>query len=152
MQRQEEEPYTCARSCGCPTPFFWRETTLQSVVHWITSNRAEWLAGITTGLTAVPTAVAFAILAGVAPSVGLRGTWIIMLVMALFGGEAVNVGLSCISVRRRGDTKVVVLQCVVSYEYPTSDGPVISTQSSLLPLFGLYVFRDDFPRKGQERP
>lgn len=50
-------------------------------------NRVEWLAGITTGLTAVPTAVAFAILAGVSPSVGLRGTWIIMLIMSLFGGE-----------------------------------------------------------------
>lgn len=56
-------------------------------MHWITSNRVEWLAGITTGLTAVPTAVAFAILAGVEPSVGLRGTWIIMLVMSLFGGK-----------------------------------------------------------------
>ncbi|CBN74518.1 putative sulfate permease family protein [Ectocarpus siliculosus] len=86
-ERKEEEPYTCARSCGCPTPFDGHNITLKSVLHWITSNRVEWLAGITTGLTAVPTAVAFAILAGVQPSVGLRGTWIIMLVMALFGGR-----------------------------------------------------------------
>lgn len=54
---------------------------------WIKNNRVEWLAGVTTGLTAVPTAVAFAILAGVQPSVGLRGTWMIMLVMSLFGGK-----------------------------------------------------------------
>lgn len=55
---------------------------------WVTSNRVEWLAGLTTGLTAVPTAVAFAILAGIPPAVGLRGTWIIMLVLSLFGGES----------------------------------------------------------------
>lgn len=86
-QRTEEEPYTCARSCGCPSSFDWHERKWQDIVTWIKSNRVEWLAGITTGLTAVPTAVAFAILAGVAPSVGLRGTWIIMLVMSLFGGK-----------------------------------------------------------------
>lgn len=86
-QRKEEEPYSCAGSCGCPVPFNWRESSLQSTLLWVKKNRVEWLAGITTGLTAVPTAVAFAILAGVKPSVGLRGTWIIMLVMALFGGE-----------------------------------------------------------------
>lgn len=87
LQRKEEEPYTCARSCGCPTSFDWRERKWQDIVDWGKNNRVEWLAGITTGLTAVPTAVAFAILAGVSPSVGLRGTWIIMLVMSLFGGE-----------------------------------------------------------------
>eukprot|EP00752_Nemacystus_decipiens_P004067 g3724.t1 len=86
-ERTEEEPYSCAGSCGCPVPFNWRDTTFKSTLGWVKDNRVEWLAGITTGLTAVPTAVAFAILAGVKPSVGLRGTWIIMLVMALFGGR-----------------------------------------------------------------
>eukprot|EP00903_Cladosiphon_okamuranus_P016860 g15546.t3 len=86
-ERKEEEPYSCAGSCGCPVPFNWRESTFQSALLWVKNNRVEWLAGITTGLTAVPTAVAFAILAGVKPAVGLRGTWIIMLVMALFGGR-----------------------------------------------------------------
>lgn len=87
LQILEEEAYTCARSCGCPASFQLREGTWQDVLTWIKGNRVEWLAGITTGLTAVPTAVAFAILAGVSPAVGLRGTWIIMLVMSLFGGE-----------------------------------------------------------------
>ena len=59
----------------------------KDILDWVKNNRVEWLAGVTTGLTAVPTAVAFAILAGVSPAVGLRGTWIIMLIMALFGGE-----------------------------------------------------------------
>lgn len=97
-QRVEEEPYSCAGSCGCPTPYSWRKTSFTSVVSWAKKNRVEWLAGITTGLTAVPTAVAFAILAGVKPSVGLRGTWIIMLVMALFGGKVLAgsvVGVAC---------------------------------------------------------
>lgn len=87
VQHLEEEPYTCARSCGCPGSFHWRNPKGRDIIQWVTSNRVEWLAGITTGLTAVPTAVAFSILAGVKPSVGLRGTWIIMLVMSLFGGE-----------------------------------------------------------------
>lgn len=109
----EEEPYSCAASCGCPTPYNWRESSFKSVILWATNNRVEWLAGITTGLTAVPTAVAFAILAGVKPSVGLRGTWIIMLVMALFGGENLaglrrGFALLCRSVCRR---KVVVGTC-----------------------------------------
>ncbi|CAM9335969.1 unnamed protein product, partial [Chrysoparadoxa australica] len=84
---EEEEPYTCATSCGCPFGYNWRETTWAQVGGWIRANRVEFLAGITTGLTAVPTAVAFAILAGVQPAVGLRGTWIIMLIMATFGGR-----------------------------------------------------------------
>lgn len=87
LQILEEEAYTCARSCGCPASFQLRESTCHDLLTWIKGNRVEWLAGITTGLTAVPTAVAFAILAGVSPAVGLRGTWIIMLVMSLFGGE-----------------------------------------------------------------
>lgn len=86
-QRLEEEPYTCGRSCGCPSSYNLWSTKAKDVLYWIKTNRVEWLAGITTGLTAVPTAVAFAILAGVQPSVGLRGTWIIMLVMSLFGGK-----------------------------------------------------------------
>ncbi len=97
-QRVEEEPYSCAGSCGCPTPYSWREISFTGVMSWAKKNRVEWLAGITTGLTAVPTAVAFAILAGVKPSVGLRGTWIIMLVMALFGGKVLSgfvVGAAC---------------------------------------------------------
>lgn len=100
----------------------------------------------------MPTAVAFAILAGVAPSVGLRGTWIIMLVMALFGGEAVNVGLVVLAYRCDEIQWHVVLQCIVSDEYPTTDGPVFSTQPSLLPLFGPYAFRDNLRRQEQERP
>ncbi|CAM9746326.1 unnamed protein product [Choristocarpus tenellus] len=60
---------------------------MKDVGTWFQGNQVEFLAGITTGLTAVPTAVAFAILAGVQPSVGLRGTWIIMLIMAIFGGR-----------------------------------------------------------------
>ena len=87
MQILEEEAYTCARSCGCPPAFSLRESTWKDIISWVKTNRVEWLAGVTTGLTAVPTAVAFAILAGVSPAVGLRGTWIIMLVMSLFGGE-----------------------------------------------------------------
>eukprot|EP00904_Undaria_pinnatifida_P010374 jgi/Undpi1/6467/HiC_scaffold_20.g08946.m1 len=83
----EEEAYTCARSCGCPPAFSLRESTWKDIISWVKTNRVEWLAGVTTGLTAVPTAVAFAILAGVSPAVGLRGTWIIMLVMSLFGGR-----------------------------------------------------------------
>lgn len=110
LQILEEEAYTCARSCGCPASFQLRESTWQDILTWFKDNRVEWLAGITTGLTAVPTAVAFAILAGLSPAVGLRGTWIIMLVMSLFGGEsrcaaregtaAVSIASSCDGVGR----------------------------------------------------
>ncbi|KAG5186317.1 sulfate transporter family-domain-containing protein [Tribonema minus] len=64
-----------------------RSTSAKRMGRWLQRNRVEFLAGITTGLTAVPTAVAFAVLANVEPAIGLRGTWIIMLIMATFGGR-----------------------------------------------------------------
>lgn len=108
-QYKEEEPYTCARSCGCPSSFNSSAHKWRDVLLWITSNRVEWLAGITTGLTAVPTAVAFAILAGLKPSVGLRGTWIIMLVMALFGGKGADMCKPSVPTRS-ANAEVVILR------------------------------------------
>ncbi|CAN0010476.1 unnamed protein product, partial [Phaeothamnion confervicola] len=39
------------------------------------------------GLAAVPTAVAYSILAEIDPQVGLRGSWLVMLTMAIFGAR-----------------------------------------------------------------
>ena len=44
------------------------------------------MAGFTTALTVVPTALAFAFLGGMNAQEGLMGTWIIMLVLAIGGG------------------------------------------------------------------
>nr|AFA52600.1 putative sulfate permease family protein [Vaucheria litorea] len=77
-----EKKITYAQSCGC-SPGFKENNPFK----WLRSNKTDILAGITVGLTAVPTAVAFSVLANVNPSVGLRGSWIIMLTMAIFGGR-----------------------------------------------------------------
>lgn len=47
----------------------------------------EVFSGVTAGLTAIPTSVAFSVIAGVSPTIGLRGGWIIMLIMGIFGGR-----------------------------------------------------------------
>lgn len=145
-QRIEEEPYSCARSCGCPVPFNWRESTFRSALLWVKSNRVEWLAGVTTGLTAVPTAVAFAILAGVKPSVGLRGTWIIMLVMALFGGELSGTAVWVFSVwcvwRQEIREWVVCGPSAEARQIVVAQLSALSTLSCLLPVctFSLTIF------------
>lgn len=53
---------------------------------WFMRNKQEILAGVTTALAVVPTALAFAFLGEMDAQEGLMGTWIIMLVLALGGG------------------------------------------------------------------
>jgi len=53
---------------------------------WFKANQTEMVAGFTTALTVVPTALAFAFLGSMTAQEGLMGTWIIMLVLAVAGG------------------------------------------------------------------
>ncbi len=57
---------------------------LQSIMK---NTRAEVLSGLTVGIALVPEAIAFALIAGVAPLVGLYAAFIICLVTSLFGGR-----------------------------------------------------------------
>jgi SulP family sulfate permease len=49
--------------------------------------KLELLCGITVALAQVPEAVAFALVAGLSPAIGLNSAWIIGVVTALFGGR-----------------------------------------------------------------
>ncbi|CAM9481228.1 unnamed protein product [Discosporangium mesarthrocarpum] len=82
-----EKPETYAQSCGCASD--WRSVGFGvAAIDWLKGNRQEVLAGLTVALTIVPTAVAFSFLAGVSPQVGLTGSWIIALILAIFGGRS----------------------------------------------------------------
>ena len=54
--------------------------------EWFKANKQEMLAGLTTSLTVVPTTIAFAFLGEISPEVGLTGTWLIALILAVAGG------------------------------------------------------------------
>ncbi len=51
------------------------------------SVRSDFLAGLTTSLAIVPETVAFAFVAGVSPIVGLYGSFLIGIVISIFGGR-----------------------------------------------------------------
>ena len=61
-------------------------STLSDVGDWIYKNQGELLAGLVTAVAVVPTSIAFAFLGNIDPQVGLMGSWIIGLILALFGG------------------------------------------------------------------
>lgn len=60
----------------------------QKIMNFITKNlKTETLSGLTVALALVPEAVAFAIVAGVDPLVGLYAAFIVGLITSLFGGR-----------------------------------------------------------------
>jgi SulP family sulfate permease len=55
--------------------------------EWFTNVRADVLAGAVVGLALIPEAIAFSIIAGVDPKVGLYASFIIAVITAFFGGR-----------------------------------------------------------------
>ncbi len=55
--------------------------------EWFSNVRADILAGIVVGLALIPEAIAFSIIAGVDPKVGLYASFIIAVVTAILGGR-----------------------------------------------------------------
>merc|ERR1719454_2548374 len=49
--------------------------------------KLEMLCGVTVSLAQVPEAVAFALLAGLSPAIGVNSAWIIGTITAIFGGR-----------------------------------------------------------------
>ena len=56
-------------------------------VEWLGNIRADMLAGIVVALALIPEAIAFSIIAGVAPAVGLYASFSIAVLIAIFGGR-----------------------------------------------------------------
>lgn len=56
------------------------------ISKWLANNKTQVIAGFTTALTVVPTALAFSFLGSMSSNEGLMGAWIIMLVLAIGGG------------------------------------------------------------------
>ncbi|MGF1602527.1 MAG: SulP family inorganic anion transporter [Thermosynechococcaceae cyanobacterium] len=54
---------------------------------WFSNVRADILAGAVVGLALIPEAIAFSIIAGVDPKVGLYASFIIAVITAIFGGR-----------------------------------------------------------------
>ncbi len=54
---------------------------------WLGNVRGDVLAGIVVALALIPEAIAFSIIAGVDPQVGLYSAFCIPLIMAFFGGR-----------------------------------------------------------------
>eukprot|EP00611_Tribonema_gayanum_P017802 TRINITY_DN3068_c0_g1_i2.p1 TRINITY_DN3068_c0_g1~~TRINITY_DN3068_c0_g1_i2.p1 ORF type:complete len:472 (+),score=40.07 TRINITY_DN3068_c0_g1_i2:98-1513(+) len=67
---------------GSPSP---RKAFCPLLASWFTNNRHDLVCGCTVALATVPSSVGFAFLGGLPPHVGLTGSWIIMLAMALLG-------------------------------------------------------------------
>ncbi|CAM4385463.1 SulP family inorganic anion transporter [Paenibacillus tarimensis] len=55
--------------------------------HWFTNTRGDILSGITVALALIPEAIAFSIIAGVNPMVGLYASFCIAVVIAFTGGR-----------------------------------------------------------------
>ncbi|USD37907.1 MULTISPECIES: SulP family inorganic anion transporter [Ferrimonas] len=55
--------------------------------HWFSNTRADLLAGIVVALALIPEAIAFSIIAGVDPKVGLYASFCIAVVIAFSGGR-----------------------------------------------------------------
>ncbi len=55
--------------------------------EWFSNIRADLLAGIVVALALIPEAIAFSIIAGVDPKVGLYASFCIAVVTAFFGGR-----------------------------------------------------------------
>ncbi|HBJ84088.1 MAG TPA: sodium-independent anion transporter, partial [Verrucomicrobiales bacterium] len=55
--------------------------------EWFSNVRADLLAGIVVALALIPEAIAFSIIAGVDPKVGLYASFCIAVVTAFFGGR-----------------------------------------------------------------
>lgn len=60
---------------------------LWSVIDWLKTEKQQILSGVTVGLAMVPEAVAFALVAGVDPLVGLQAAWIMGVITSVFGGR-----------------------------------------------------------------
>ncbi|HBL4441307.1 TPA: SulP family inorganic anion transporter, partial [Salmonella enterica subsp. enterica serovar Rissen] len=61
---------------------------------WLGNVRGDVLAGIVVALALIPEAIAFSIIAGVDPQVGLYSAFCIPLVMAFFGGRPAMISSS----------------------------------------------------------
>ena len=55
--------------------------------QWFSNIRADVLAGLVVGLALIPEAIAFSIIAGVDPKVGLYASFCIAVVIAFVGGR-----------------------------------------------------------------
>ncbi|WP_426452322.1 SulP family inorganic anion transporter [Paenibacillus sp. S-38] len=55
--------------------------------HWFSNTRADLLSGITVALALIPEAIAFSIIAGVDPMVGLYASFSIAVLVSIFGGR-----------------------------------------------------------------
>ena len=55
--------------------------------EWLTNVRADVLAGLVVALALIPEAIAFSIIAGVAPKIGLYASFSIAVLTAIFGGR-----------------------------------------------------------------
>lgn len=55
--------------------------------NWLTHPRTDILSGLAVALALIPEAIAFSIIAGVAPQVGLYASFCIAVVSAFFGGR-----------------------------------------------------------------
>lgn len=56
--------------------------------EWFSNTKADLLAGLVVGLALIPEAIAFSIIAGVDPKVGLYASFIISVITAFFGGRS----------------------------------------------------------------
>ncbi|MGB3137000.1 MAG: SulP family inorganic anion transporter [Nodosilinea sp.] len=72
-------------SCGDSLDLKSLRSTIQQ--DWLSNIRADLLAGIVVALALIPEAIAFSIIAGVDPEVGLYASFIIAMVTAIFGGR-----------------------------------------------------------------
>ena len=61
---------------------------------WLGNVRGDVLAGIVVALALIPEAIAFSIIAGVDPQVGLYSAFCIPLIMAFFGGRPAMISSS----------------------------------------------------------
>ena len=55
--------------------------------EWIGNPRVELLSGLVVALALIPEAIAFSLIVGVDPKVGLYASFIIAVITALFGGR-----------------------------------------------------------------
>lgn len=55
--------------------------------NWLSNPRADILSGLSVALTLISEAIAFSIIAGVSPQVGLYASFCIAIVIAFFGGR-----------------------------------------------------------------
>lgn len=61
--------------------------TQQLRTHWFSNIRADLLSGITVALALIPEAIAFSIIAGVDPMIGLYASFCIAIVISMVGGR-----------------------------------------------------------------